>query len=49
MNILDYKSRIKEFSRYNRVFNKVVKLATRLYALGGVKITKSCKQSKIGS
>lgn len=41
MNILDYKSRIKEFSRYNRVFNKVVKLATRLYALGGVKITKS--------
>lgn len=41
MNILDYKNRIKELSKSSRLLNKVINMATRMYARGGVKITKS--------
>lgn len=41
MNILDYKNRIKELSRSNSFFHRLVKTATNLYAMGGVEITKS--------
>lgn len=41
MNILNYKNRIKQLSIKNRIFNRIVKTVTRLYARWGVKITKS--------
>lgn len=41
MNILDYKSKIKTLSRKNRFFNRIVNIGTRLYAMGGVKVSKS--------
>lgn len=41
MNLLNYKSRIKELSKKNRFFYRIISFATNLYARGGVKITKS--------
>ena len=41
MNILDYKSKIKTLSRKNRFFYRIVNIGTRLYAMGGVKVSKS--------
>lgn len=41
MNVLDYKSRIKEISQKNRFFYSIIKIISNLYARRGVKINKS--------
>lgn len=41
MHILDYRSRIKALSRRNMFFYRIVNMATRIYAMRGVKVRKS--------